>query len=104
MHTGERICEIAEDKEARAVIVSAHRKSMLTEFLLGSTTNYLTHSCKRPVVVLHAPRGEVCSCPLHSLYCLCAPLDGKECSCIAGVNVTQFLQVFCLVTAAEYSM
>lgn len=59
-HTGERICEIAEDKEARAVMVSAHRKSMLTEFLLGSTTNYLTHSCKRPVVVLHGPRGEVC--------------------------------------------
>ena len=41
------------------MIVSAHRKSMLTEFLLGSTTNYLTHSCKRPVVVLHGPRGEV---------------------------------------------
>lgn len=41
------------------MIVSAHRKSKLTEFLLGSTTNYLTHSCKRPVVVLHGPRGEV---------------------------------------------
>ena len=58
--SGERICEIAEDKGARAVIVSAHRKSMLTEFLLGSTTNYLTRSCMRPVVVLHGPRGEVC--------------------------------------------
>jgi Universal stress protein family len=68
---GDRICEIADDKQAAAVIVSAHRKSMLSEFMLGSTSNFLVHSCARPVVVLYGPRREVRTATLSAVNVPC---------------------------------
>jgi nucleotide-binding universal stress UspA family protein len=56
---GDRICELAEELNAAAVVVGAHRKSMLAEFMMGSISNFLVHQCSKPVVVLHAPRQKV---------------------------------------------
>ena len=39
------------------LVIASHAKSGLSEWLLGSVANYLTHHCEAPVLVLHRPKG-----------------------------------------------
>jgi nucleotide-binding universal stress UspA family protein len=50
---GNTICDKAEELQAAAVVLSSHSKSRLAELLTGSMSNFLTHNCPRPVIVLH---------------------------------------------------
>lgn len=50
---GNVVCKKAEDLEVISVIMASHSKSKLTEFFLGSVTNYCTHHCKKPILVVH---------------------------------------------------
>eukprot|EP01025_Chloroclados_australasicus_P016324 TRINITY_DN1814_c0_g1_i2.p4 TRINITY_DN1814_c0_g1~~TRINITY_DN1814_c0_g1_i2.p4 ORF type:complete len:156 (+),score=15.35 TRINITY_DN1814_c0_g1_i2:696-1163(+) len=47
------VCRKAEELEACAVVMAKHQKSKVTEFFLGSVTNYCMHRCRIPVVVVH---------------------------------------------------
>jgi nucleotide-binding universal stress UspA family protein len=40
----------------RVVVVGSHGKGVLRKALLGSVSEYLTHHCKRPVLVV---RGQL---------------------------------------------
>lgn len=48
------ICDVAEDRQAAAVVIAGYGKGPIAEFLLGSVTNYVTHHCTRPTVVFHS--------------------------------------------------
>mmetsp|Transcript_355 Transcript_355/g.944 ORF Transcript_355/g.944 Transcript_355/m.944 type:complete len:430 (-) Transcript_355:66-1355(-) len=50
---GDAIVLKAEEVDAAAVVMASHGKSSLAEFFLGSITNFCTHHCTQPVVVLH---------------------------------------------------
>jgi len=55
---GDVIVGKAEEVNAAAVVMASHNKSSLAEFFLGSITNFCTHHCTKPVVVLHnLPHG-----------------------------------------------
>ncbi|KAK9828007.1 hypothetical protein WJX81_008304 [Elliptochloris bilobata] len=43
---GNVICRKADEVDAAAVVMASHTRSKLTEFVLGSVTNYCTHHCK----------------------------------------------------------
>ena len=45
---------LAEENEARAVVVGARGLSPLKELILGSTSSGLVNHCKRPVLVVRA--------------------------------------------------
>lgn len=49
---GHIICEKAADLSAAFVLMGNHNKGPLTEFFIGSVTQYVTHHCKKPVVVV----------------------------------------------------
>jgi nucleotide-binding universal stress UspA family protein len=51
---GDRICELASKLNADAVIMASHRLGKLSEFLLGSVTQYCISRCEQPMVVLHS--------------------------------------------------
>ena len=55
---GDKVNALAEDLDATLIVVAAHRKSALAEFIMGSISNFLVHSSLLPVLVLHAPRKE----------------------------------------------
>lgn len=46
---------LALSPQAAVLVVASHRKSGLSEFLLGSVAATCTRDCTRPVLVLHAP-------------------------------------------------
>lgn len=50
---GAILCKRAEQLQAVAVVMAKHNKGAIKEFFIGSVTNYLTHHCKSPVVVMH---------------------------------------------------
>mmetsp|Transcript_38582 Transcript_38582/g.109113 ORF Transcript_38582/g.109113 Transcript_38582/m.109113 type:complete len:451 (+) Transcript_38582:278-1630(+) len=50
---GDVIVELAEECDAAAVVMASHNKSPLAEFFLGSITNFCSHHCPKPVVILH---------------------------------------------------
>jgi len=52
---GDTVNSVAKELDAAMVVVASHRKSALTEFLMGSISNFLVHHAERPVLVLHAP-------------------------------------------------
>lgn len=47
------ISHTAERLNAAALVLSAHGKGSLLEWLVGSVANYCAHHCRQPVVVLH---------------------------------------------------
>eukprot|EP00884_Botryococcus_braunii_P019697 jgi/Botrbrau1/6410/Bobra.49_1s0027.1 len=49
---GEVVANRAEHINSPAVVVARHNRGAVSEFFLGSTTKYLTHHCKQPVVVI----------------------------------------------------
>lgn len=65
MAIGDRICQLADDVGAAAVVVGNSHKNLLARALTGSISSFLVHECRhRPVVTIHAPRKsdseEVC--------------------------------------------
>lgn len=49
---GNTICKRAKDMKATAIVISSQSRSKMQEFLLGSITNYCTHHCQQPVLVV----------------------------------------------------
>ena len=45
---GNVICRKADEVDAAAVVMASHTRSKLTEFVLGSVTNYCTCARARP--------------------------------------------------------
>eukprot|EP00798_Chlamydomonas_sp_ICE-L_P021503 gene21503-28484_t len=50
---GTVICERADQLNAGLVVMAKHNKGAIKEFFIGSSTNYCTHHCKSPILVLH---------------------------------------------------
>ena len=49
---GNTICKRGKDMKATAIVISSQSRSKMQEFLLGSITNYCTHHCQQPVLVV----------------------------------------------------
>jgi nucleotide-binding universal stress UspA family protein len=52
------IVKIAEEREARAVVIGAGGRSAIRDVLLGSVASGLVNHCERPVLVFRVPRHE----------------------------------------------
>lgn len=50
---GAVICRRAAQLNAAAVVMAKHNKGRLREFFVGSVTNYCTHHCKSPLLIMH---------------------------------------------------
>jgi len=50
---GAVICRRADAVNATVVVMAKHTRGAIKEFFVGSATNYCTHHCKQPVLVLH---------------------------------------------------
>jgi hypothetical protein len=44
--------------QASVLVIASQAKSGLSEWMLGSVANYVSHHCDSPVLVLHRPKGE----------------------------------------------
>ncbi len=51
------LLSVAEEREARLVVVGTHGESTLKSALIGSTTYRLLHRSRRPVLVVPLPDG-----------------------------------------------
>mmetsp|Transcript_25221 Transcript_25221/g.54824 ORF Transcript_25221/g.54824 Transcript_25221/m.54824 type:complete len:162 (+) Transcript_25221:155-640(+) len=49
---GHIICQKAFDLNATAVVMGNHNKGPVREFFMGSVSQYITHHCKRPVIII----------------------------------------------------
>ena len=47
-----QLCQLAETHNVRVVVVGSHGKGAIRKALLGSVSDYLTHHCTRPVLVV----------------------------------------------------
>ena len=50
---GNVVCQRAEALAVVAVVMAGHGKSQVGDFFMGSVTNFCTHHCKKPVLVVH---------------------------------------------------
>lgn len=50
---GNVVCQRAEALAVVAVVMAGHSKSKVGDFFMGSVTNFCTHHCKKPVLVVH---------------------------------------------------
>lgn len=50
---GSIICKRADQLNAAAVVMAKHNRGPIKEFFLGSVSNFCTHHCNSPVLVLH---------------------------------------------------
>jgi nucleotide-binding universal stress UspA family protein len=53
--SGPLICEAAKNWSADAILMGRNQKSLLTEILLGSTSNYVIHHAHCSVMVIQLP-------------------------------------------------
>jgi nucleotide-binding universal stress UspA family protein len=53
--SGPLICEAAKNWSADTIVMGRNQKSMLSEVLLGSTSNYVLHHAPCSVMVIHLP-------------------------------------------------
>jgi nucleotide-binding universal stress UspA family protein len=54
-NSGSMICEVAKSWSADAIVMGRNQKSLLTEILLGSTSNYVLHHAHCSVMVIQLP-------------------------------------------------
>lgn len=52
---GHIICQKAEEIHAACILMGNHNKGPLAEFFMGSVSQYVTHHCKVPVVIMKQP-------------------------------------------------
>lgn len=45
----------AEELKAACVFMGSHNKGPVAEFFLGSVSQYVSHHCKHPVVIVKQP-------------------------------------------------
>ncbi|HEY9644334.1 MAG TPA: universal stress protein, partial [Coleofasciculaceae cyanobacterium] len=56
-HPGRMICELAQNWQADLIIVGRRGRSGLSEFFLGSVSNYVLHHAPCEVLTIHIPPG-----------------------------------------------
>ena len=49
---GHVICMKAEELKASCVLMGSHNKGPVAEFFMGSVSQYVSHHCKQPVVIV----------------------------------------------------
>jgi nucleotide-binding universal stress UspA family protein len=54
-NSGSMICEVAKNWSADVIVMGRNQKSMLSEILLGSTSNYVLHHAPCSVMVIQLP-------------------------------------------------
>ncbi|GLI69470.1 hypothetical protein VaNZ11_014088 [Volvox africanus] len=54
-NVGHVICVKAEELKAACVLMGSHNKGPVAEFFLGSVSQYVSHHCKVPVVIVKQP-------------------------------------------------
>lgn len=52
---GHVICMKAEEIKATCVLMGSHNKGPVREFFMGSVSQYVSHHCKVPVVIVKQP-------------------------------------------------
>ncbi|GLC52279.1 hypothetical protein PLESTB_000604400 [Pleodorina starrii] len=52
---GHVICTKAEELKAACVLMGSHNKGPVAEFFMGSVSQYVSHHCKMPVVIVKQP-------------------------------------------------
>ncbi len=52
-HVGMAVCEKAEELDAQPLVLFAHHRSFLEEWLLGSVSKFCAANCKSPVLLVH---------------------------------------------------
>eukprot|EP01025_Chloroclados_australasicus_P064976 TRINITY_DN877_c0_g1_i1.p1 TRINITY_DN877_c0_g1~~TRINITY_DN877_c0_g1_i1.p1 ORF type:complete len:386 (-),score=40.68 TRINITY_DN877_c0_g1_i1:340-1497(-) len=57
---GEVICNAARKIDAAAVVMGSHGKAALSEWFIGSVSNYVKHHATKPVMLLHNTHLEKC--------------------------------------------
>jgi nucleotide-binding universal stress UspA family protein len=50
---GDDLCHAAERLGAAALVLAAHKRGAVLEFLFGSVSSHAQHHCSQPVIVLH---------------------------------------------------
>jgi nucleotide-binding universal stress UspA family protein len=53
--SGKMICDLAKNWSAAVIVMGRNQKSMLSEILLGSTSNYVLHHAACSVMVIQIP-------------------------------------------------
>jgi hypothetical protein len=102
---GDKICKTVDRVDAAAVVVGAHRKSALAEFIMGSISNFLVHQCSVPVAVLHAPRAEVASCLVACrvpCYLYCPSMQACSLGCKRIAFTIAVARICVHATSASY--
>lgn len=51
---GQVICKHSEDLAAAVVVMTAHKKNLMEQLVLGSVSKHVAAHCKRPTILLHA--------------------------------------------------
>ncbi|MCX6389140.1 MAG: universal stress protein [Solirubrobacterales bacterium] len=52
------ILELADERDARAIVIGSRRHSAIASVLLGSTTEKVLHTTKRPLIVIRPSDGD----------------------------------------------
>ena len=55
---GEAICEIAEERDVKLIILGCRGLNKIRRTFLGSVSDYVIHHCKRSVMVIPPPKSE----------------------------------------------
>lgn len=48
---GEKVCALADQVNARAVVLLPSDKDMITDMVYGNVTTFVTRNCKAPLVM-----------------------------------------------------
>ena len=53
---GEAICELAEERDAKLIILGSRGLNKIRRTFLGSVSDYVIHHCKKSVLVVPPPK------------------------------------------------
>ncbi len=69
---GPALCRVARDCQADLIVVGSHARKGLSEMLLGSVSNYITHHAPCSVMVIHPESARTPAAPTESAVTMTA--------------------------------